>query len=148
MVTSTASTVEQYLDELPADRRAVVATVRDLIRRSLPAGYRETVNWGMICYEVPPERFADTHNGQPLCYAGLAAQKQHYSLYLTAATQDPALAAELRREFQEAGKKLDMGKSCVRFKRVDDLPLDAIARLVAAVSVDDFIARYRTARGR
>jgi uncharacterized protein DUF1801 len=122
--------------------------VREVVRRNLPAGYQETMNWGMISYEVPLSRYPETYNGQPLCYAAIAAQKSHYSLYLMAVSQDGELTARLRRDFQSAGKKLDMGKSCVRFKQLDDLPLDAVGRLVGAVPVDDFIARYETSRKR
>jgi len=144
VVTSRARTVDQYLAELPAQQRAVVSAVRDVVRRNLPKGYRETANWGMIVYEIPLDRYPDTYNGQPLCYAGLAAQKNHYSLYLMGAYQDPGEAEELRDAFRKAGKKLDMGKSCVRFRRVDDLPLEAIGRLIKRTPPERFIERYES----
>jgi hypothetical protein len=146
MAKSDAASVPAYLKELPADRRAVISAVRDVIRRKLPPGYREVMNWGMICYEVPLERYPDTYNGQPLCYAALAAQKNHYALYLPCTYQDPRQAAWLKEEFKKAGKKLDMGKSCVRFRRLEDLPLDAIGQVVAGSTVDDFIACYERSR--
>lgn len=146
MVRSTAPTVDAYLAELPEDRRAVVARVRDVIRSRLPAGYEEAMNWGMISYEVPLSRYPDTYNRQPLSYVALAAQKNGYSLYLNCVYQDPALLARLRQGFAASGKRLDMGKSCVRFKRVDDLPLDVVGDMVAAVPPDAFIARYEQAR--
>lgn len=114
MVRSAATTVSRYLASLPAERRRIMAAVRKVIRANLPAGYRETMNWGMINYEVPLRRYPDTYNGQPLCYAGLAAQKNNYSLYLMCVYQDSRRVAWLRDRFRKAGKKLDMGKSCVR----------------------------------
>jgi hypothetical protein len=104
------------------------------------------MGFGMIGYTIPLERYPDTYNGQPLCYAGLAAQKHHYALYLMCAYGDPAEAEWLASEFRKAGKRLDMGKSCVRFRRLDDLPLDAIGRFVARTTPEAFIARYEAAR--
>lgn len=146
MARSGARTVDEYLAELPDERRAVVAAVRDVIRAHLPRGYDETMNWGMISWEVPLSRYPDTYNGRPLSYVALAAQKNGYSLYLMSPYQDPALDARLRDAFAAAGKRLDMGKSCVRFKRLEDLPLDAIGDIVAAVPPDAFIERYERAR--
>jgi uncharacterized protein YdhG (YjbR/CyaY superfamily) len=146
MASSQASTVEAYLDELPAERRAVVGAVRDLVRRSIPDGYAETMSFGMIGWCVPLARYPNTYNGQPLGYVSLAAQKNHYALYLTCAYQDPAEAAWLADAFARAGKKLDMGKSCLRFQSLDDLPLDAVAEFVGRTPPDAFIAQYEAAR--
>jgi hypothetical protein len=146
MARSKATTVDDYLAELPPERRSIVASVRDLVRRNLPEGYEETMNWGMISYEIPLERYRDTHNKQPLMYAGLAAQKSFYTLYLNAAYQDRDGRKWLEREFQKAGKKLDMGKSCLHFKRLEDLPLDVIARVVGDTPPDRFIEMYEAAR--
>ena len=151
MVKSAAATPEAYLDALPQERRAVIATVRRVILENLPPGYQESMNWGMICYEVPLERFPKTYNKQPLMYAALASQKNYCSLYLTSVYQagidglnDQAEEARLREEFAKAGKKLNMGKSCVRFQRLEDLPLEVIGRVIARTSVKDFIARYQS----
>ena len=146
MVKSKAITVEEYLAELPEARRAVVATIRDLVRANLPDGYREAMNWGMIAYEVPLERYPKTYNKQPLCYAALAAQKAHHSLYLNSIDAGSTGEDWLRAEFEKAGKRLDMGKSCVRFKAVDDLALEAIGRVIAGTRVDEFIAQYEASR--
>src|SRR5690606_35123491 len=116
MASSSATTVEQYLAELPPERREVVATMRALVLQHLPAGYEERMNWGMISYEVPLARYPDTYNKQPLAYAALAAQKNHYALYLNCVHAGDDREAALREAFAAAGKKLDMGKSCVRFK--------------------------------
>ena len=148
MARSAATTVDEYLAELPPERRAVVAAVRTLVLRHLPDGYVEGMNWGMISYELPLARFADTYNGQPLSYAALAAQKSHYALYLHCIYGDDEREAELRAAFATAGKKLDIGKSCVRFKRLDDLELDSIARTIASTPPDAFVARYEASRAR
>jgi hypothetical protein len=146
MVSSAATTVEGYLASLPAERRAVVSAVRDLVLQHLPDGYREWMAWGMIGYGIPLERYPDTYNGQPLCYVALAAQKNYYSLYLTCAYNDEADAQRLKDAFARAGKTLDMGKSCVRFKSLQDLPLPAIGDLIASVPPDRFIERYERIR--
>ena len=148
MARSAARTVDEYLAELPEDRRRVVSDVRKVILQHLPHGYVETMNWGMISYELPLSRYPDTYNGQPLSYVAFAAQKHGYSLYLHAVYQDPALEQRLRSAFDAAGKRLDMGKSCVRFKRVEDLPADAIGDIIAAVPADAFIAQYERAQAR
>lgn len=146
MASSRAATVEEYLEELPPDRREVVSAVRDVVRRHLPEGYRESMSWGMISYEVPLERYPKTYNGQPLAYAALAAQKNYYALYLNGAYQAPDGEVWLREAFREAGKKLDMGKSCIRFRKLDDLPLDVIGQAIASTPPDAFVARYEAVR--
>jgi hypothetical protein len=140
MVRSNATTVEQYLEELPKERRAVISAVREVILKNLPEGYAESVNWGLISYEVPLERYPKTYNKQPLSFAALAAQKNYYALYLTCICVGGETS--FREEFAKAGKKLDMGKSCVRFRKLDDLPLDVIGRVIAASPPDKFIARF------
>jgi hypothetical protein len=148
MVSSAARTVDAYLDSLPSDRREIISTVRDVIVRNLPEGYSETMDYGMIGYGVPLERFPATYNGHPLCYAGLASQKNHCSLYLMSAygTGGGEREGWLRDAFARAGKKLDMGKSCIRFKTLDDLPLPAIGEFIASVPADEFIALYERSR--
>ena len=143
MTRSAATTVEAYLAELPLERRAVIAQVRDLVKAHLPTGYVETMNWGMISWEVPLTRYPVTYNKQPLSYAALAAQKNAYSLYLMAATTH---GQRLLAAYAQAGKKLDMGKSCIRFKKLDDLVPDAIAEAVASMPVDAYIAWYEASR--
>ena len=148
MATSAATSVDEYLAGLPDDRRAVVSAVRDVVRANLPEGYREGFGSGMIAWFIPLERYPATYNRQPLMLAALAAQKNHYALYLTVPYMDPEREAWLRSEFAAAGKKLDMGKSCVRFRKLDDLPLDVIGRVIAATPPDDYIALYEKARQR
>jgi len=146
MVQSKAKTVEEYLEELPEERRAVVSAVRDLVLEHLPEGYRESMNWGMIAYEIPLERYPVTYNKQPLAYVALAAQKNYYSLYLMSCYESSEGENRLREEFRKAGKKLDMGKCCVRFKKLDDLPLEKIGEIVAATPPEGLIEQYEASR--
>ena len=145
MASSKAATVEEYLQELPEDRRAVVSAVRDVVVRNLPAGYREAMGFGMIVWGIPLEEYPDTYNGQPLGYAALAAQTNYYALYVMTCMV-PAQEKWLRDEFEKAGKKLDMGKSCLRFKKLEDLPLDVIGRLIGSTPPREDITIYETAR--
>ena len=125
-----------------------MAAVRRLVNEHIPEGYREGMAWGMIGWEVPLERYPATYNKQPLAYAGLAAQKSHYALYLHGVYMIPDGQAALQRAYAAAGKKLDMGKSCLRFRKLEDLVPEAVADAVAALSVDDFIAIYEAAQKR
>lgn len=147
MVSSTAETVEEYLAELPDDRRDAIEEVRDVILENLPDGYVEAMNWGMISYEVPLDRYPDTYNDQPLAYAALASQKNHMAVYLTSVYADGETEEWFRSEYEATGKKLDMGKSCVRFKSIDQLPLDLIGRVIAGTPVEELIDIYERSRG-
>jgi hypothetical protein len=146
MKATKARTPAAYLAAQPADRRKELARVRQVVRRHLPAGYREVINWGMITYEIPLTRYSKTYNGQPLCYASLGAQKRHLALYLMGAYATPANVRTLREGFKKAGKKLDMGKSCIRFQAADDLALGAIGRVVASLPAKKYIALYEATR--
>jgi hypothetical protein len=148
MASSAATSVEEYLAELAPDRAAVVADVRELLLSAMPQGVEESINFGMIAYEIPLERYPDTYNKQPLMYAALAAQKHHYAIYLHGVSASETAEQRLRAAYAEAGKKLDMGKSCVRFKRLDQLVPDAIAAAISAVDVDDYIELYEASRNR
>lgn len=146
MVQSKAASVSQYLAELPAERRAVVSKVRDLVNAHMPPGYKEAMAFGMIGWGIPLSRYPETYNKQPLSYVALAAQKNNYSLYLMGVYGVAGQEKKLRAAAAAQGKKLDMGKSCLRFKRPDDLPLDAIGELIASMSVEDYIAMYEASR--
>ncbi|PPJ42970.1 MULTISPECIES: DUF1801 domain-containing protein [unclassified Pseudoxanthomonas] len=148
MASSKAKTVEEYLAELPEDRRTVIASVRDLVNRHLPDGYVEAMSWGMIAWEVPLSRYPTTYNKQPLPYVALAAQKQYYALYLTVCYANSAQDVVLRNAYADAGMKLDMGKSCLRFKKPDDLLPEVIGRVIASTPVDTLIAQYEASRAR
>jgi hypothetical protein len=146
MVMSKATTVADYLAELPDDRRKAVSAVRAVVRKHLPKGYKESMGYGMICYSVPLSTYPDSYNGQPLCYAALAAQKQYNAVYLMNVYGDAAEARAFKAAFKKAGKKLDMGKSCVRFKTAGDLPLDVVGKTIAATPVKAFIEMHEKAR--
>lgn len=146
MVSSRAETVAAYLAELDEDRRAIVSAVREVVNANLPAGYEEAMNWGMITWQIPLERYPDTYNGQPLAYAALASQKQYVSLYLHGVYADEAVAAAFVERYRATGRTPNMGKSCVRFKRLEDLPLDLVADTIAALGVDAYLARYEASR--
>ncbi len=120
--------------------------MRDLVLENLPDGFVENMNWGMISYEIPLETYPHTYNGKPLSYISLAAQKNHYALYLNGVYMNPEQQAFLKQGFDQAGKKMDMGKSCLRFRKLDDLPLDVVAKIVAAISMDDLVAGYESVK--
>ena len=138
--------VAGYLASLPEDRRAELERVRRVVRDHLPAGYEEGMGYGMICYTVPLSVYPDTYNEQPLCYAALASQKNYLSLHLMRVSGDPKQERQLRDAFAAAGKKLDMGKSCIRFKRADDLPLDTIGDLVGSTPMERWIETAKSVR--
>lgn len=148
MARSSAATVEEYLQELPPERAEALRAVRRVILNHLPPGYVETMNWGMICYEVPLARCPDTYNKQPLMYAALASQKRHMGLYLMCVYSHQGSRAAFEEKFRASGKKLDMGKSCVRFRKLEDLPLEVIGETVASTSVEEYIQQYRESRTR
>ncbi len=149
MVRSEAETVDQYLAELEDDRRELVEAVREVVLANLPEGYEEAMGWGMISYEIPLlSRYPETYNGRPLAYAALASQKNYVSLYLMGVYGDEATEQWFHSRYAESGKRLDMGKSCVRFKRLEDVPLDVIGEVIGRLSVDDMINRYESARKR
>lgn len=139
---SEAATVEEYLASLPEERRQAIEAVREVVLANLPDGYEETMNWGMIAYEVPLATYPDTYNKRPLMYAALASQKNYMSLYLTSVYVLPGADEEFERAYRATGKRYDMGKSCVRFRRLDDLPLELVAQTIAAVDVPSFIKRF------
>ncbi len=139
---SDAATVPEYLASLPDDRRKALGAVRKVIRANLPKGIVESMNWGMITYEVPLKTYPDTYNGQPLAYAALASQKNHMSVYLMGIYGSEALRAEFESSYKATGKRMDVGKSCVRFRTLDDLPLDVVGDAIAALTLDQFLALH------
>ena len=145
---SKAPTPEAYLSELPPERADFVARLRDLINANLPDGYAERMNWGMISWEVPAERYPDTYNGQPLVYAGLAAQKNYTALYLNCVYASEERTERLKAQWAASGRKLDMGKSCLRFKRGQDVPEEVLAQTIRSIPVDRFIAEHEAGRAR
>ena len=146
MAQSKAETIEEYLNELPSDRRGALEAIRKVILDNLPDGYAETMQYGMVSYVIPLERYPVTYNKQPLAYASLASQKNYMSLYLMNVYGDVETEKWFIERYEASGKKLDMGKSCVRFKRLNDLPLELIGEVIARTKVEDFIERYESSR--
>ncbi|MCY3000746.1 MAG: DUF1801 domain-containing protein [Planctomycetota bacterium] len=148
---SKATTVEQYLSELPEDRRAAIAAVHKTFVDNLDDGFDAGMSYGMIGYFVPHSRYPAGYHcnpAQPLPFGGLASQKGHMSLYLFGLYMDQVggkrgpLLTWFEESWKKAGKKLDMGKSCVRFKKLDDLALDVLGEAVRRMKCDEFIATY------
>ena len=147
MARSSATTPDEYIASLPEDRREAVATVREVVNRNLPPGYEEGIAYGMIGWWVPLETFPDTYNGQPLGLAGLASKKDYISLYLNTVYGSPDEEAWFKGRYAASGKKLNMGKSCLRFRRLDEVPLDVIGETIARADLDRTLAHYAEARG-
>lgn len=143
---SKAKSVEDYLSELDDTRCEAISTVRNIVLENLPDGYEEMMLFGMIAYAVPLSTFPDTYNKQPLMYAALASQKRHMALYLTNVYGDGSLEAWFRERYKATGKRLDMGKSCVRFRKLDDLPLDLVGETIAKTPIDEFLEIYKASR--
>jgi hypothetical protein len=141
-------TVAAYLAGLPPESRKELARVRSVIRKNLPAGYQEALVKGMIVYQVPLARYPDTYNGHPLWYVALAVTKGYSSLYLMNVYGTPALARRLAEGFQAAGKKLNMGKACIRFRTADDLALEVVGELVASTPLERFVEVAKAVRRR
>ncbi len=140
---SKATTVEQYLAELPEDRRKAIEAVRRVVLKNLDKDYEEGIQYGMIGYFVPHRVYPAGYHcdpKQPLPFAALASQKNHMSLYLMCVYGGTDLAKWFQEAWAKTGKKLDMGKSCVRFKKVEDLALDVIGELIKRVPAKKYIA--------
>ncbi len=145
---STAQTVEDYLAELPPERQHAMGEVRKAILDSLPDGFEEIMDFGMIGYVIPLETYPKTYNGHPLQYAALASQKNYMSLYLMCIYAHEESRMWFMDELEKRGKKLNIGKACIRFKKLDDLPLDLVGEAIAHASVEDYIKVYESARSR
>jgi hypothetical protein len=152
--TARPTTVAAYLASIPPEQRAVIEQARALVRKHIPKGYAEFMNWGVINWGIPLDEFSDTHNGQPLCYVGLGAKKSYNSLYLMGVYESsngkyttPFSGTLLADAFKKAGKRLDMGKCCLHFKALDDLELTSVAKVIAMSTPKQYIAYYKRARG-
>jgi hypothetical protein len=147
---SSATTVEEYLRSLPTDRRVAISAVRKVILSSLPEGYVECMGYGMICFVVPHSLYPAGYHCDPrlpLPLACLGSQKNHMALHLMTVYGDPATEKWFRNAWAAAGTKLDMGKACVRFKRLEDVSLEVIGQIIARVPVKEYIARVEKVIG-
>ena len=145
---SDAKTVEAYLASLPDDRRAAIQAVRETILKNLDANYEEGMQYGMIGYYVPHRVYPPGYHcdpKQPLPFVCLASQKNYMSVYLGCIYSSTEMEKWFRQEWAQTGKKLDMGKSCIRFKTLDDLPVELIGQTVARMPVPKYIEFYETA---
>ncbi len=146
---SKAASVKEYLASLPDDRRAALEAVRKVVNSNLNKGFEEGMSYGMIGWHVPHSVYPDGYHcnpEQPLPFAGLASQKQAMSLYLMCIYGDAKQRDAFVADWKKSGKKLDMGKSCIRFKKLDDLPLDVIGRAIKQISLKGYIAAYEATR--
>ena len=146
-MTSKAKTVKEYLASLPDDRRKALEAVRNVILKNLDKGYEEGMQYGMIGYYVPHRLYPAGYHcdpKQPLPFASLASQKNHMALYLFCVYASPDHDRGFREEWAKTGKKLDMGKSCIRFKNLEDLPLEVIGKAIARMPVKEHIAFYES----
>src|SRR5215831_5914601 len=139
-------TPAQYIASLPADRAKTIATVRALVNKHIPRGYEECLVWGTIGWTIPLSRYPQTHNKQPICYVALSSQKNYCSLYLMGAFWSESQLDQLKAAFKAAGKKLDMGKCCVHFETPEDLPLEAIGKLISTIPSEKWIEMYEQSR--
>jgi hypothetical protein len=145
---SAAATVDEYLQSLSPERRDAIACVRDTICQHIDPVFEEGMQYGMIGYYVPHAVFPAGYHcdpKQPLPFAGIASQKNHMAVYLMGIYQDKALAEWFEKTWKKTGKKLDMGACCVRFKKIEDLPLDVLAQAFRKMTAKKYIAGYEAA---
>lgn len=143
---SAEKTVAGYIKSLPPERAVVMSEFRALVNKHIKSGFVETMRWGMISWEIPLDKYPDTYNNQPLNYIALAAQKNNYSLYLMSCYATKAEGEAFEKAYRASGKRMDMGKSCVRFKSREDLPLPLIVKYIKRYSLKEFIQVYEDSR--
>lgn len=146
MVSSSALSVDEYIAELTEGRAAMITTLRNFIINTLQPGFEEVMAWGMIGYQVPLEISGPTYNGQPLAAVALASQKQHVSLYLLGIYASNTLSREFQERWSKSGKKLNMGKSCVRFRTLDAVDMDTVEWAIGLMSPKEFADIYLQSR--
>ena len=142
---SKAKTVTEYLDSLPIDRRIAIEAIREVILANLDPDYEEGIQYGMIAYYVPHRVFPAGYHCDPklpLNMAGLGQQKNHLALYMMGLYMDPELAQWFQQAWAKTGKKLDMGKACIRFKNLEDVPLDVIGAAFKKLTCKRYLATY------
>lgn len=145
----TASSPEEYMEALPIERKEAVRKLRQAILENLPQGFQEQIQYNMIGYVVPLDLYPDGYHckpGTPLPFMNLASQKNYIAVYSSAIYADPVLLTWFREEYaKRVTTKLDMGKSCIRFKKMDNIPYALIGELASKVSVEEWIAQYEKA---
>lgn len=143
---SKAKTVEEYIDELPEDRKKAITELRKVIKKNLPKGFSEEMGYGMMGYAVPHSLYPPGYHcdpKQPLPFMGMASQKNFIAVYHMGIYADPKLLAWFTKEYpKHSAKKLDMGKSCLRFKKTEEIPFKLIGELASKMSPKDWISLY------
>ncbi len=143
---SKAETVKEYLESVPEERQKQFKRLRSVIKKNLPKGYKECISYGMIGYVVPHKLYPDGYHCKPelpLPFVNLASQKNFVAVYHSGIYADPKLMKWFTTEFSKhSDRKLDMGKSCIRFKKVDEIPMDLIGELMTKMTVEDWIKLY------
>ena len=145
---SKATTVAEYLKQLPDDRRPTVEAIRNTILKNLDAGFQEAMQYGGIGYSVPHSIYPKGYHcdpKQPLPFAGIGNQKNHIGIYLFCLYVDPKEIRSFQQAWKKAGKRLNMGKACVRVRKLEDVPLDVLGKTIKKVKLKKFIAVYETA---
>jgi hypothetical protein len=138
--------VTEYLKQLPPDKRKVISTIRKTILKHLPKGYKESISWHMIAYCIPLTQYPDTYNRQPLGYLAVAVQKNYFALYMMGVYMDKAQETALKDGFKKAGKRLNMGKSCLRFRALEDVAWTVVGKVIASTPPKRLIALYERNR--
>ena len=143
---STAATIAQYLEELPEDRKVVMKKLYSTIKKNLPKGFKDVMQYGMISFVVPHSKYPEGYHCNPkdaLPFMSLASQKNFIAVYHMGVYSDPILNKWFTEAYEKAGVgKLDMGKSCVRFKKMDKIPVELVGELSSKVTPDEWITTY------
>lgn len=145
---SKPSTVKEYLDSLPEDRRKALQSLRKVFKANMDKKFKEGIQYGMIGYFVPHSVYPDGYHcdpKQPLPFAGLASQKNHIGIYLFCIYGNTGEETMFRQAWKDSGKRLDMGKACVRVKKIEDVPLEVLAATLKRITAAAFIKHYETA---
>lgn len=146
---STANTPEEYINSIPEDRKQIMAELRNVIRKNLPEGFEEVMSYGMISYVVPHSLYENGYHcnpKQPLPFMSIASQKNFVALYHMGIYADKDLLKWFVDEYEKRSKiKLDMGKSCIRFKKPDAIPMDLLGELASKMTTKEWIAIYESA---
>lgn len=145
---SKATTVAEYLKSLPVDRRKALEAIRKVVKANLDPKIKEGIAYGMLSWSVPLSVYPDGYHcskDTPLPFASLASQKNHMALYLFCVYSTPGEPERLAEEWKATGKKLDMGKSCLRFKKLEDVPLEVVGKAIKRMTLKKFIAAYEEA---
>ena len=141
-----ASSVKEYIDALPEDRKKAITQLRKVIKKNLPKGFKEQLSYGMPGWVVPHSKYPSGYHCDPklpLPFLNIASQKNFVAVYHSGVYADPKLLKWFTNEFpKHSNRKLDMGKSCIRFKKMDDIPYELIGELASKVSMEDWIATY------